>query len=162
MSRIFISAILCFWTFLQVDAQRPDLPRRGGPPNKEMAEKIQVERIAFFSEKIGLTTEEAQLFWPVYNEMDNKRTELFDEKASIVKRFINDGDNVSEKELTELLNRLVTVQQEEAKLPADYDPRFRKILSDKKVMKLYVAEMEFRNYLLQKVRVIRRERVKTE
>ncbi len=153
MTRTFVSTILCFFLLLQAGAQEPDAPlRRGGSRNKAMGEQIQVERIAYFTEKIGLTTEEAQLFWPIYNEMDGKRTALFDERASIIRRFMKEPDKISDKQLEELLNRLVVIQQQESQLPVEYDARFRKVLPARKVMNLYVAEMEFRNYLLQKMR----------
>jgi hypothetical protein len=47
---------------------------------------------------------------------------------------------------------MVAIQQQEAALPAEYDARFRKVLSSRKVMNLYVAEMGFRTYLLQTIR----------
>ncbi len=139
---------------MQVGAQEPEMSlRRGGPGFKmKMGEQIQVERIAYFTEKIGLTTEEAQLFWPIYNEMDNKRTALFEEKASITRQFMTEPDKISDKQLEELLNRLVAIQQQEAQLPVEYDAKFRKVLPARKVMNLYVAEVGFRNYLLQKMR----------
>jgi hypothetical protein len=115
-------------------------------------EQIQVERIAYFTEKIGLTAEEAQLFWPVFNEMDNKRTALFEERATIIQKFMNESAKMSDKQIEEHLNRLVAIQQQETALPAEYDARFRKVLPARKVMNLYVAEMGFRNYLLQTMR----------
>lgn len=152
MYRLFVSTILCIFVFLQADAQGQDSPRRGGPGNKAMNDQIQVERIAFFSEKVGLTTEEAQFFWPIYNEMDNKKTALFDEKSAIMRRFVDDTDKINDKELDDLLNRLVIIQQQESQIPAEYHAKFRKVLPARKVMNLYVAEMQFRNYLLQKMR----------
>ncbi len=159
MSRLITSTILCFCICATVVAQ--NTPRRGGPPRdrEEAGERIQVERIAFFTEKMGMTTNEAQAFWPIYNEMDSKKTTLFEEKSAIIRRFMTEPDNISEKELSDLLNRLVFIQQQEANLPAEYDTKFRKVLSDRKVMKLYAAEIQFRTYLLQKMRD-RRDEVK--
>jgi len=121
-------------------------------------EHVQVERIAYFTEKIGLTPEEAQLFWPIYNEMDNKRTTLFEERASIIRKFMDESTKMSDKQIDEQLNRLVAIQQQEMALPAEYDAKFRKVLPARKVMNLYVAEMGFRNYLLQRMRDVRNER----
>jgi hypothetical protein len=126
--------------------------RRSGGRGKAFGEQMQVERIAYFTEKIGLTTEEAQLFWPIYNEMDNRRTVLFEERASIMHKYMNNSDDLSDKQVEEQLNRLVAIQQQEMAMPAEYDAKFRKVLSARKVMNLYVAEMGFRNYLLQKMR----------
>ena len=158
MSRLIIS-ILLFFVSLQIEAQVPGMPERRVVVRREVVgEQMQVERIAYFTEKIGLTPEEAQLFWPIYNEMDNKRTAMFEERASIIRKFMDESAKMSDKQIDEQLNRLVAIQQQEMALPAEYDAKFRKALPARKVMNLYVAEMGFRNYLLQKMRDVRIER----
>jgi hypothetical protein len=155
MSRLFLSLIFfCFFPTLQTEAQTPGMSgrRTGGGWSKAFDEQMQVERIAYFTEKIGLTAEEAQFFWPVYNEMDKRRTALFEERASIIHKFMNDADKLTDKQIDEQLNRLTAILQQETALPSEYDAKFRKVLSARKVMNLYVAEMGFRNYLLQKMR----------
>ena len=151
MSRKFFSSIFCLFLFLQVDAQGPEKSDRRIVIRKDMGEQVQVERIAYYTEKIGLTSDEAQLFWPIYNEMDNKRNALFEERAAIMHRFMN-TNNMSDKQIDDQLNRLTAIQQQELALPVEYDAKFRKVLSSRKVMNLYVAEMGFRTYLLQKMR----------
>jgi len=159
MFRLFFIAILFFFIPLQIEAQSPGTQdRRVHVRPRVPDEQIQKERIAYFTEAIGLTTEEAQLFWPLYNEMDNKRTALFEERASIIHKFMNEPDKLNDKQLEEHLNRLIAIQQKEVALPAEYDAKFRKVLPARKVMNLYVAEMGFRNYLLQKMRNERPER----
>jgi len=159
MFRFFFSATLFFFISLHIEAQVSDIPdRRVLVHHRATGEHLQVERIAYFTEAIGLTSEEAQLFWPIYNEMDNKRTALFEERASIIHKFMNESDRMNDKQIDEHLNRLVSIQQKEMALPAEYDARFRKVMPARKVMNLYVAEMGFRNYLLQKMRNVRQER----
>jgi hypothetical protein len=136
---------------MQTGAQEPPRSDRRVFIFRDVGEQVQVERIAYYSEKIGLTTEEAQLFWPIYNEMDNKKNALFEERAAIMQRFTN-ANNMSDRQIDEQLNRLVAIQQQEMALPAEYDAKFRKVLSSRKVMNLYVAEMGFRTYLLQRMR----------
>ncbi|MDR1864221.1 MAG: hypothetical protein LBR08_01480 [Bacteroidales bacterium] len=145
-----VSVLVCLWWSVGLYAQGGEPRGRGAMPKTN--EQIQVERVAFFTEKIGLTVEEAQAFWPVYNEMDKKRTTLFEERAGIVRRFMREQDQLKGKEITTLLDRLVAIQRQESEITATYDARFRKILSDSKVMKLYAAEFQFRTFLLQKVR----------
>ena len=153
MCRFFFNSILFLFISLHVGAQGPGSPdRRMVVRYRAPSEQIQVERIAYFTEKIGLTAEEAQLFWPVYNEMDNKRTALFEERAAIMQQFMNESAKISDKQLEEQLNRLAAIQQQELALPVEYDVKFRKVLPARKVMNLHVAEMGFRNYLLQTMR----------
>jgi len=156
MYRIIISIIL-FFISLQIEAQ-PERERRTVARRVVLGDQVQVERIAYFTEKIGLTPEEAQLFWPIYNEMDKKRTALFDERALIMRKFVDESAKMSDRQIDEQLKRLVAIQQQEMALPAEYDAKFRKVLPARKVMNLYVAEMGFRNYLLQKMRDGRNER----
>ena len=117
---------------------------------------VEVERIAYFSEKIGLTPEEAQLFWPIYNEMDKNRNALFEERAAIIQKFMTEGASMTDRQIDDNLKRLVAIQQQEMALPAEYDARFRKVMPARKVMNMHVAEMGFRNYLLQRMQ-LRRE-----
>jgi Spy/CpxP family protein refolding chaperone len=139
---------------MNLQAQDPT-PRREG---FKMTEQIRTERIAFFTEKIGLTVEEAQTFWPVYHEMDKKKTDFFEERAGIVRRFMNEQDKLSEKEISKLLDRMVAIQQQETEIAVTYDARFRKLLPESKVMKYYMAEFQFRSFLLQKMRGKKGER----
>jgi len=150
MGRIIILILLFLITFQAKSQQRP----AGGPPDRNImhSEQVQIERIAYFTEKIGLTPEEAQLFWSLYNEMDNKRTALFEEKAAILKAFMENTKNPNDKQINEQLNRLAVINQQEGALYGEYDAKFRKVLSAQKVMNLYVAEMGFRHYLLQTIR----------
>jgi hypothetical protein len=114
-------------------------------------EQIQAERVAFFTKTMGLTVEEAQVFWPLYNEMEKKTIELFNERSGIIWRFSSETDKLSDKETAKLLDRLVELRQKEGEISKEYFARLRKVLPDNKVMKLHVAEFQFRNFLLQKM-----------
>ena len=39
---------------------------------EDWKERIMSEKIAFLTVEVGLTPEEAQVFWPVYNQVDRK------------------------------------------------------------------------------------------
>ena len=156
MYRFFFSSILLLFISLHIEAQGPGTSERRFYVihGSEAGEQVQAERIAYYTKQIGLTPEEAQVFWPIYNEMDNKRTVLFEERAEIIHKFVNESGKLNDKQIDEYLNRLTTIQQKETALPAEYDAKFRKVLSARKVMNMYIAEMGFRNYLLQRMRTI--------
>ena len=40
-------------------------------------ERIQALKIAFITQKLNLTTDEAQKFWPVYSQYENEIKQLF-------------------------------------------------------------------------------------
>ena len=70
--KLLKSLFLAFSLFfcLSANAQPPN--GRGKPDGK----KVDALRIAFITEKLQLTTQEAQVFWPVYNEYQGKLKEI--------------------------------------------------------------------------------------
>ena len=42
----------------------------------EVVQRMKAEKISFISARLDLTTDEAQVFWPVYNEFERKKLEL--------------------------------------------------------------------------------------
>ena len=44
--------------------------------NQEKREKIKALKVAFLTEKLALTSDEAQKFWPIYNAFEEKQFEI--------------------------------------------------------------------------------------
>lgn len=115
-------------------------------------QKIQAEKIAFFTEKMSLTPSEATIFWPVYNEYQEKKHELNKQKNSVLIYFKANQNRLSEAEIIKLTERYVNYQQEEAELLKVYTDRFKEILPVEKVLQIYITEAEFRKYLIEQIR----------
>lgn len=115
-------------------------------------ERIKSKRIAFFTDKLQLTPQEAQMFWPVFNEYDQKRNILNAEKRKLTETFQNNSQKLSEAEVDKTLNRFIQISQQETQLFESYTKRFRSILPAHKVMKLYLAETEFKIILLRELK----------
>lgn len=114
-------------------------------------EQIHSERIAFFTDKMSLTPDEARLFWPVYNELSTKREKVFDERRKLGENFRTNRESLSEKEIEALSDKFIELQVQEAKLSEEYHRKFKAVLPAEKVMVFYQAENEFRNYLLRRL-----------
>lgn len=115
-------------------------------------EKIQVQKVAFLTNKMGLTAEEAQKFWPVYNEYDAQRNQILEQRRSTSYYYTQNASKLSEKETDAIIQKYISLQKQETELLEKYNARFRQILPASKVMKLYVSEVEFRNFLLRQIR----------
>ena len=44
-----------------------------GEKRKEIKDKIESQKIAFITQKLSLTSDEAKVFWPIYNEYKTKK-----------------------------------------------------------------------------------------
>jgi len=116
------------------------------------AERLYSYRVAFLTKRLNLTPDEAQRFWPVYNELQRKKNEIQKERTSILRKVAQNELNMSEKEFTEAGDRLVSLELQDANLTAEYHKKFREILSPVKVVRLYQAENQYRMILLNELR----------
>lgn len=57
---------------------RSPRPPMGEKMNEEKREKIELYKIQYITEKLNLTSNEAQVFWPIYNEHQKAVKAIFD------------------------------------------------------------------------------------
>lgn len=116
------------------------------------AERLVAYKIAFLTRRLNLTVEESQRFWPVYNELQDKKNAIQRERASIFIKIAENKMNMSEKDIIEAGDRLISLDIQDANLSAEYHKRFKEILPPVKVVRLYQAENQYRNLLLNELR----------
>lgn len=115
-------------------------------------QQIKAQKIAFFTDKIGLTPEEAEKFWPIYNNYWERKNNIIANRKETMTYFANNSGNMSEKEMFQYADSYINYEMQLAELLAEYHEKFEKILPINKVMKIYLADYEFKAYLLQKIR----------
>ena len=115
-------------------------------------DKFKAEKIAFITEAIELTPEEAQKFWPVYNEFEKKKWELIKSRHELENKLQEELKEMSKAEYVKLSEELAGFPIIDGKLNMEYNAKFLEILSPKKVVQLYIAEVNFRGKLLRKYR----------
>src|SRR6478609_4899475 len=71
MKKLIYLFIAC-WMGVTVQAQDAEAPQQ----NEHAKEKIKAARIGLITQRLGLTPEQAEKFWPIYNEFTQKRTDL--------------------------------------------------------------------------------------
>ncbi len=113
------------------------------------ANQLQAQRIAFITERMNLTPEEAQQFWPLYNHHNEILKQL--RKAYQLTRVSEDAtDDQVEKFILSGFDK----DQKEIELKKDYYQRLRKVLNVRKIQKLFRAEVEFRQEVIQQLKKV--------
>ena len=99
-------------------------------------------RAAYITQRLGLTPQEAEKFWPVYHEFAQKR-------EAMRKEYIQAKKNgVADKEIVEMG---LKIKQQELDLEKDYSGRLMNIISPQKLMNLRQAEGEFRQIIIKQI-----------
>lgn len=131
-----------------------------GPDDKRL-EEIKAQKVAYITTKLELSSAEAQVFWPVYNEYSQKKEAIHHERfGKKGKKGPVDPDQITEEEAGEMIDNMVADQEKMASIEKEYSIKFRKILPVKKVLKLYEAEMDFKRVLLNRIKERRPDRKK--
>ncbi|MBU8891830.1 MAG: hypothetical protein KOO66_03575 [Bacteroidales bacterium] len=118
----------------------------------DKVQEIKSQKIAFFTDKIGLTPAEAQVFWPIYNDYWAKKNKIIADRKEKMTYFADNSDNMSNDVMIQYADQYIRYEMELAELLDEYHKKFKKILPINKVMKIYLADYEFKTYLLKKIR----------
>ena len=115
-------------------------------------QRIMSEKIAFLTMEMGITPEEAQAFWPVYNQVDKERDEAI---RSVFRSYKAVEDAVAagkgEKELNKLLDEYLAALKAQGEVEQKAYKEYAKVLPVEKLAKLYVAEEKFRRQHIRKL-----------
>jgi hypothetical protein len=111
-------------------------------------EKMEAFKIAFFTEKLQLTPEEAKVFWPIYNQFENEREALKD-------KFDLDGQKLelmSDKDVETAIMQHIEMEEQMVKLRRDNVRRFMEVLPVRKVAMLQRIDNDFKRALLEEIK----------
>lgn len=115
------------------------------PQGGNKREKIEALRVAFITQKLNLTTDESQKFWPVYDEYQDKLRAARKEFKKQPTAFTND------KEAQDYLEAELLLKQREFTLYKEYYEKIKKTIPIKKVAELRQAEEDFKKELLKQL-----------
>lgn len=123
----------------------------------DWVQKIRADKVAFLTTELQLTPGEAQKFWPVYNEFENRRFAIHMQRRQMERETMNNLDGLSDEKLKNISTEFVGLFQKEADLMKEYNQKFFTVLPAKKVVKFYDVENDFRSHMLKEFRQKRGE-----
>ncbi len=132
----------------QLRAQEDDMP----PLSEERTKEIKAQKTAYLTTKLSLTSEEAQRFWPVYNEFDEAREKLRREMREVMRTGRRSGEPLTEAAAEQLLAKGLSIRERELALERTYKDRFVKVIGAVKTLELHKAERDFQREVLRRYR----------
>lgn len=113
-------------------------------------ERIKALKTAYITEELALTAAEAEAFWPIYNEFEEKKWKLKKAERREVFAKLRDLEAMSNAEAQALINKSVQFQEEELALHEKLFKDLQNVISAKKTIKLKKAEEDFKRQLLER------------
>jgi len=118
-------------------------------------EQFKEKRVAFITKAVGFTTEEANAFWPLYNELQDKKFELNRQQKKNLSEFMKSektGKTHTESEYKNMVDSSTQYKENDAKLEEEYFAKFSKIISYEKIFRYQQAELQFARQMLKQQR----------
>ncbi|MDD2797210.1 MAG: hypothetical protein PHV20_01315 [Bacteroidales bacterium] len=113
-------------------------------------ENFKAQKMAYLVQQIGITPEESAQFFPLYNEMQEKKFKLKMEAMKNARKIFKKQDP-SDEECLKTVDGFLDNEVEIASLEKNYYQKFKKILSPQKLLKLKRADFHFAQEVLKKV-----------
>lgn len=114
-------------------------------------DKRKAVKVALITERVGITADEATVFWPVYNAMEAELRTLR-QNFRKVKRQSKKMDELSDEEIEEILIQSFDFKAQEIALRKKYHVKFKNVLPIKKIAKLYHVDRRLNDQVRKRMR----------
>lgn len=105
-----------------------------------MRSALKTEKKAMIAEAMVFTQQESEVFWPMYNEFQEKLYTSNTKYLKIINEFAENFENMTDEKAKELMTRLFSYDTEVLKLKKSYFKKFSKIIPPTKVVRYFQAE----------------------
>jgi len=118
-----------------------------GQQRNPQLEELRAKKIAFIKQRVNMTDDEEKAFWPLYNELEQKKWEISRQRDQW--RLTKKDGNTDFAKLNDLY---IYSEVTRAKLARTYHEQFKKILPPEKLFRYYIAERDFKEKVLEEIK----------
>lgn len=114
-------------------------------------EKFRAERVAFITSEVGLTAEDAQAFWPIYNKAEAEQRDLMaaEKKAYMeLSKALGEGQG----NVDSFLDAYIKAKQANVNKHFAYTKEYKKAIGAEKTAKFFTCDEKFRRQQIGKLR----------
>jgi hypothetical protein len=112
-------------------------------------DEFKAKQKAFITEKAGLTEKEANKFFPLYFELQDKKKEINDKAWELMRK--GKDDKMTDAQYEEIILQVYDLRIETDNLDKAYYVKFKKTLSPRKIFQVHKAEAKFHREMLKTV-----------
>jgi hypothetical protein len=122
--------------------------------------KLEAARIALITDRLDLTPEQAQQFWPIYNEYAEHRRTIQQEFREARKGI--DMDNLTEEQGQTMVRARMQGKQKQLDLETRYSERLMNVINTRQLMSLKKAEDDFRGMIIRRLEQRRQQQIQQQ
>ena len=142
---LIVCLVMSSFTFLAQEKTKKE-------ERKQRTERIEQAKVAFISKKLELSTEEAEAFWPIYNEMQAEMKAHRKSMKADLKALKADSLNQNDRSYQNALNSSHDAATKALDIKKEYSQKIGELLGYKKVFELGDAEIAFKKQLVNRMK----------
>ena len=153
MKKTILTLILALIATIGTYAQQG--PPQPGERKYPTQNEILSQKIAFFTQELELTPQEAQVFWPVYNAGWKKAEQARREIHRTLKEIdvaLKQTPAASDSQINTLMEKYFKALQSEAQINAETYAEVSKVIPLPKAAKAFTLEEKFRRMLIRQLK----------
>jgi len=143
--KTFIFSFICLGLSFSSSAQERNKER--------IREKVKLEKVAYITQELDLTEDEAQKFWPIYNAYKEESA------ATRASMDIRPKRDMTDKEAEDMLHAMLESKSKEIDIQKKYIGKMKSAIPVRKIAMLFKVEREFREKLVSNVKERRKNRM---
>ncbi len=122
------------------------LPMFAQKKNKYNEKDFRCKQQIYMTEKAGLTSEEAEKFFPLYFELQDKKKALNKERWNNARQGMN--PQTTEEEYETIIEKFFNSEYDLLDLEKEYINKYKKVLTNQKIYMVYKAELKFNRNMM--------------
>lgn len=149
MKTIGLVKSLCLFAIMSLSLTGSAQEEKDIPQSKK--DKIEQIKIAFITTELDLTTAEAEKFWPVYNELEDKLKAERKTQRETAKELQDGIETLSDSDIQKKTDALFDSEIKITEIRKEYNGKIADVIGSKKAAKLLSLEKRFKRELLNKL-----------
>ncbi|MCL6258787.1 hypothetical protein M3O96_06810 [Aquiflexum sp. TKW24L] len=119
------------------------------PTTEYDKEKLEAARVAFITNRLDLKPEQAEKFWPLFNQYNDERTQMMNNVSSLNRESMQD---LTEARAKEIIQKRFSIQQQLLDREKVFTEEITKVISPQQAIKLGGVNREFTRQVYQRHR----------
>jgi hypothetical protein len=141
MKQITLALTLCLLGTFTAQAQvNPTLSEEFGTDIEAARTIMSTERKILIMREMNFTPQEAEAFWPLYDEYVLARRPIGDMRVKVITDYAATYQTMTNEKARKLADESMDYETKQLKLKKKYIKKFRKVLSDIKVVRYFQLE----------------------
>ncbi|MBO4942469.1 MAG: hypothetical protein J6C95_03450 [Muribaculaceae bacterium] len=151
MNTVFTRILLLSLSFVLAFSSYAQPVGKGGPDRDKFYQQLRPYLHEFLTKELDLSKEQARMFFPIYDQMDEEVQKIGNETRDLEKEVLKNKE-ATDTEIEAASQAIFAQKEKEGKIELEYYDKFKEILQPRQLLKLKSAERRFTQKLLRQHR----------